>query len=37
VIWRYFFIGSPVLGGVEEPEVSQIASPTRGEGVALSI
>jgi hypothetical protein len=28
VIWRYFICGSPVLGGVEEPEASQIASPT---------
>ncbi len=37
VIWRYFMCGSPVLGGMEEPEVSQIASPTRGGGVALSI
>ena len=37
VIWRYFMFGSPVLGGVEEPEVSQIASPSRRGGVALSI
>jgi hypothetical protein len=38
VIWRYFGNGSPLLGGWEEPEVSQVTSPRRpGEGVALSI
>jgi len=38
VIWRYFGNGSPLLGGLEEPEVSQVASPSaRGSGVALSI
>jgi hypothetical protein len=37
VIWRYCFIGSPVLGRVEEPEVSQTTSPSGGWGVALSI
>ena len=37
VSWRYFMFGSPVLGGMEEPEVSQFASPSGGAGVALSI
>jgi len=36
VIWRYFMCGSPVLGGVEEPGVSQIASPLHPWGGALS-
>ena len=35
VIWAY--IGSPLLGGEEEPKVSQIAPPSRGGGVAVSI
>ncbi len=37
VIWRYFMSGSPVLGGVEEPEVSRIASPSHPGGVAPNI
>jgi hypothetical protein len=37
VSWRYFMFGSPVLGGVEELEVSQFTSLPGGAGVALSI
>jgi hypothetical protein len=37
VSWRYFMFGSPVLGGMEELEVSQFTSLCGGAGVALSI